>query len=245
MVKVLVACEKSQTICKEFRKLGFEAYSCDIQPCTGNNPEWHIQDNVLSHLNDGWDLMIAHPPCTYLSVSGLHWNKKDPTRKSKTAKALDFVRTLMNAPIQYICIENPISCISTHIRKPDQIIQPWLFGHNQSKATCLWLKNLPLLEFVDEADWDYYRCSVCGYTFPFDFGKYGCCDYPAKPLRDNQTPTGQNKLPPTKNRSELRSKTYQGIAKAMAQQWEHVLKNSTSDFPHKSEQFMYISKYFL
>ena len=142
-MKILVACEESQAVCIEFRKRGHEAFSCDILPCSGGHPEWHIQDDVLKHLNDGWDMMIAFPPCTHLAVSGARWFK-DKQKEQK--EALNFVRLLMNAPIKRICIENPVSIISTKITKPDQIIQPWQYGDGETKATCLWLKNLPKLE---------------------------------------------------------------------------------------------------
>ena len=140
-MKILIACEFSQIVTKAFRDRGHEAFSCDILPTEGN-PDWHIQGDVLEILDQGWDLMIGHPPCQHLAVSGARWFKD---KRSETADALEFVRMLMGAPIQKICIENPISLISSRIRKPDQIIQPWQFGHGETKATCLWLKNLPLL----------------------------------------------------------------------------------------------------
>lgn len=219
-MKVLVACEESQTICKAFRALGHEAYSCDLLPCSGGHPEWHIQGDVTKFLSNNWDLMIAHPPCTYLSVSGLHWNNRVPGRAQKTEEALEFVQTLMDAPIEMIAIENPVSCISSRISKPDQILQPYMFGHPESKATCLWLKNLPLIHWVEIAQFKEYRC-ICGELVPEDHGKYGCCGEirPMIPLWKNQTASGQNKLGPSKDRALLRSKTYSGIAEAMADQW--------------------------
>jgi site-specific DNA-cytosine methylase len=143
-MKVLIACEFSQVVCRAFRERGHEAYSCDLLPTEGN-PAWHIQDDVLKHLHEGWDLMIAHPPCTDLAVSGARWfaQKRADGRQQK---AIDFFLTLANAPIPRICMENPVSIISTVWRKPDQIIQPWQFGHGETKAICLWLKNLPLLK---------------------------------------------------------------------------------------------------
>lgn len=218
-MKILVACEESQTITIEFRRLGHEAFSCDIEPCSGGHPEWHLQEDAIQvAYREHWDMMIAHPPCTYLSVSGLHWNKRVFGRAEKTEQALQFVKKLMDAPIEKIAIENPVSIISTRIRKPDQIIQPYEFGHPESKATCLWLKNLPLLKPTKSANWKYYRCR-CGNVFAAELGKYGCCDWPAKILWDNQTKSGQNKLPPSKDRAKLRGKTYVGIAKAIAEQW--------------------------
>ena len=143
-------------------------------------------------LHDGWDMMIAHPPCTYLAGSGLHWNKRVPGRAALTEEALEFVRLLLTAPIPRIALENPIGCISSRIRKPDQIIQPWWFGEDASKATCLWLKGLPLLK-------------------PTDIIR--------KARYANQTPSGQNKLGPSADRAKLRSLTYMGVAEAMASQW--------------------------
>jgi hypothetical protein len=142
--------------------------------------------------NPHWDLMIAHPPCTYLASSGLHWNKRIEGRDKLTEESLDFVKKLLQAPIKKIALENPIGKISTSIRKPDQIIQPWMFGHDASKQTCLWLKNLPKLE-------------------PTEIIK--------KERYSNQTPSGQNNLGPSKDRWKIRSLTYSGIALAMAEQW--------------------------
>ena len=141
-LRVLVACEESQAVTIAFRARGFEAFSCDIQDCSGGHPEWHIKDDVLTHLNDGWDLMIAHPPCTDLAVSGARWFKE---KLPQQRKSLQFVTDLMIAPIPHIAIENPVSIISTMIKKPTQIIQPWQFGEPYQKTTCLWLKNLSKL----------------------------------------------------------------------------------------------------
>jgi len=223
-MKILVACEESQAITIELRKLGHEAYSCDIIDCSGGHPEWHIKDDAIKiAYGEHWDMMIAHPPCTYLSVSGLHWNKRVPGRAEKTEQSLKFVQKLMDAPIEKIAIENPISCISSRIRKPDQIIQPFEFGHPESKATCLWLKNLPLLKPTKQANWKQYRCK-CGGVFESELGKYGCPNCggdmgAASILWDNQTKSGQNKLAPGQERAKLRSKTYKGIAEAIAEQW--------------------------
>ncbi len=141
-MKVLVACEFSGIVTKAFREAGHEAYSCDFLPTEGDE-DWHIQDDVMNHLwPNYWDLMIAHPPCQYLAVSGARWFKD---RQKEQQDALYFVNELMKAPIPRICIENPVSVISSYIRKPDQIVQPWMFGHGETKSTCLWLKNLPKL----------------------------------------------------------------------------------------------------
>jgi len=192
-MRVLVACEYSGTVRDAFIRAGHEAMSCDLLPTDVNGP--HFQGDVKEIINDGWDLMIAHPPCTYLSVSGMHWTTRGLRDPQLTEDALAFVQCLMDAPIERIAIENPISIISSRIRKPDQIIQPWWFGHDASKKTCLWLKNLPLLTPTD--------------LLPGD----------SKTRRANQTASGQNKLPPSKDRWKIRSSTYRGIADAMAEQW--------------------------
>lgn len=171
---------------------------CDCIGPTMDDVEYVERNGVLMGRRldrPSWDLAIFHPPCTYLSVSGLHWNGRVAGRAQKTEEALDFVRLLLDAPIPRIALENPIGCISTRIRKPSQVIQPWQFGHDASKATCLWLKNLPLLEPTD--------------ILPG--GKAA--------RRANQTPSGQNKLGPSPDRWKLRSMTYPGIAAAMASQW--------------------------
>lgn len=192
-MRVLVACEYSGTVREAFRALGHDAWSCDLLPT--DNPGPHVQGDVLVLLGDGWDLMIAHPPCTYLASSGLHWNKRRPERAAQTEQALAFVLALANAPIARIAIENPIGALSSRWRKPDQIIQPWQHGEDASKATCLWLKGLPPLQSTN--------------VLPGG----------AKARRGNQTPSGQNKLGPSPDRWKIRSKTYQGIADAMAAQW--------------------------
>jgi len=209
-MRVLLACEESQAVCIEFRKLGHEAFSCDILPCSGGHPEWHIQGDVIKVLNDGWDMMIAFPPCTHLAVSGARWFKH---KEKEQAEALEFVKALMNAPIKKIAIENPIGIIGGRIfkyyhemtgqyhweifhkkitnggRKPDQIIQPWQFGHGETKATCLWLTNLPKLKPTDIVEGREQKIW---------------------------------KMPPSPDRAKLRSKTFPGIAKAMAEQWGKI-----------------------
>ena len=209
-MKILVACEESQAVTKELRKLGHEAFSCDLLPCSGGYPEWHYQQDVFEVIDKGWDMMIAHPPCTFLAVSGARWlyNKdgsKNQERWKNQAEALDFVQRLMDAPIDKIAIENPISVISSNIRKPDQIIQPYMFGDKAQKSTCLWLKNLPLLEPTDIVEKG---------EFVEFISKKGVKKKQPKwyfdALKNAKT---------TVERRTLRSKTFKGIAEAMAKQW--------------------------
>lgn len=187
-MKVLVACEFSGTVRRAFSELGHDAWSCDLIDSDDKSSK-HIKQDVLTILNDGWDIMIAHPPCTYLSVSGMHWTTRGLRDPKLTEDGLCFVKTLMDAPIDKICIENPISVISSRIRKPDQIVQPWMFGHGETKATCLWLKNLTKLAPTNIVDGREQKIW---------------------------------KLHPSKDRWKQRSKTYEGIAKAMAEQWGKI-----------------------
>jgi len=151
MKKILLACEESQAVTTEFRKLGFEAYSCDLLPCTGGHPEWHLQEDVIPLLNEKWDLIIAFPPCTDLAVSGaMHFEKKRANGTQQ--KSIEFFMKFVNAKCDKIAIENPIGIMSKIYRKPDQIIQPWQYGDKAQKSTCLWLKNLPKLEATDIVD---------------------------------------------------------------------------------------------
>jgi hypothetical protein len=216
-MKVLIACEYSGRVRDAFIGGGHEAMSCDLLPTDVPGP--HYQGDVRDVMHDGWDLMIAHPPCTYLSVSGMHWTTRGLRDPHLTEDALDFVCLLLDAPIERIAIENPVSVISSRIRKPNQIIHPWMFGHDASKKTCLWLKNLPLLKFTNVIEGDVYCCGMKVYENDF----YGCpnCNGEKKGKRiyANQTASGQNKLPPSKDRWKLRSTTYQGIADAMADRW--------------------------
>ncbi|MEI8262150.1 MAG: DNA cytosine methyltransferase [Actinomycetes bacterium] len=169
-MRVLVACEFSGVVRDAFRALGHRAWSCDLIE-TEADPGYHAILDVREWLVPGvWDLMIAHPPCTHLAVSGARWFKD---KQQEQEEALEFVRLLLNAPIPRIALENPISIISSHIRKPDQIIQPWMFGHGEAKATCLWLKHLPKLVPTDIVPAAEYGCR-CGYRFPAELGKYGC-----------------------------------------------------------------------
>lgn len=195
-MKVLIACEYSGNVRDAFRRLGHDAWSCDLLPSDSGGP--HYQCDVREVLDKGWDLMVAHPPCTYLCSSGLHWNKRRPERAKLTEEALDFVRFLMDVQIPRIAIENPIGCISTRIKPATQTIQPWQFGEDASKATCFWLKNLPPLQ-------------------PTKIVEPRIVD--GKKRWANQTDSGQNKLSPSETRWKERSVTYVGIANAMATQW--------------------------
>lgn len=253
-MKVLVACEYSGKVRDAFTTLGHDAISCDL--LDSETPGKHYKGNVLDIIDEGFDLMIAHPPCTYLSVSGMHWTTRGLRDPKLTEDALEFVNRLMQCNIARICIENPISIISTRIRKPDQVIQPWMFGADASKKTCLWLKNLPLLQYdmqqvVPPIGWqkvqhaaDMQACQDCSeaYCIEHDMHYADCnCIGPteddveykynhgvlfatrnnpaSKQLWSNQTKSGQNKLPPSKDRWKIRSATYEGIANAMAKQW--------------------------
>lgn len=199
-MRVLIACEYSGAVRDAFIREGHDAMSCDLLPTDSPGP--HHQGNVMDIIDLGWDLLIAHPPCTYLCSSGLHWNKRVPGRQEKTENALRFVEELLAAPIPMIAIENPIGCISTRIRKADQTIQPYQFGHDASKATCLWLKGLPTLKPTR-----YVEPRIVN-----GLKRWA-----------NQTDSGQNRLPPSKDRWKIRSETYAGIAEAMAQQWSKVV----------------------
>ena len=202
-LRVLVGCETSGRVRDAFIRAGHRAMSCDLLPTEVDGP--HHQGDVLDLLGDDWDIGIFHPPCTYLSSSGLHWNRRGKMvdgrpRAELTEEALEFVRRLMAAPIPFKALENPIGCISTRIRPADQIVQPYEYGDDASKATCLWLENLPPLR-------------------PTAFVAPRIVN--GKQRWANQTDSGQNRLPPSDDRWKLRSKTYPGIATAMADQWGH------------------------
>lgn len=192
-MKVLVACEFSGVVRDAFLARGHDAWSCDLLPSESNGRDRHFQTDVTHVLGMGWDLMIAHPPCTHLAVSGARWFKD---KQKEQQEALEFVKMLMNAPIEKICIENPVSIISSHIRKPDQIIQPWMFGHEATKTTCLWLKNLPSLIPTNIVEKGERHITKSGKSLPKWYN-----------------------LPPSENRWSIRSKTFEGIAEAMAEQW--------------------------
>lgn len=206
-MKILIACEESQAVCKAFRAKGHEAYSCDILPCSGGHPEWHIQGDVLEQLDKKWDMIIAHPPCTYLTVTGNKWFKDEykdrfPTRQQDRLDAIEFFQKIYNADCPKIVIENPIVIMSTILRKPDQIIQPWQFGHNASKSTCLWIKGLPLLKptnIVDKGEFVTYKSGKRMSKWYADAASHKPSD-----------------------RAKIRNKTFQGIADAMAEQWSNL-----------------------
>lgn len=204
-MKVLVACEESQEVCKAFRELGHEAYSCDIQECSGGHPEWHFEQDVIPLLEEAWDLIIAHPPCTFLTVTGNRWfnvemyGDRAIQRQKDREKAVEFFMQFVNAKCDKIAIENPIGYMSTAYKKPTQIIHPYMFGDPARKATCLWLKGLPKLT-------------------PTNIVEPIIIHYQNGKGTDNPWHMDTMKLPP-KERAKARSKTFPGIAKAMAEQW--------------------------
>ncbi len=233
-MNVLIACEESQAVCKEFRKLGIQAYSCDILPSSGGHPEWHFNMDVFKIIeNNGgvtengeivsvekWDLMVAHPPCTYLAVSGARWfyhpddkelpfserrpHPRFPNRAQDREDALNFFIKLLEAPIERIAIENPVGIVSSRYRKPDQTVHPWMFGDEASKTTCLWLKNLPNLEPT--------KIVGKGEKVVLSSGKS---------LPKWYSDSFNTKIS-TEQRRTLRSKTFEGFAKAIAEQWSNL-----------------------
>lgn len=217
-MKVLVACEESQAVTIELRKLGVEAFSCDIQECSGGHPEWHYKQDVFEVIEMGWDMMICFPPCTHLAVSGApHFEKK--RKDGRQQQGIDFFMGLVNAPIEKIAIENPIGIMSSVYRTPDQVIQPYFFGDPFQKTTCLWLKNLPRLQHYKEVDLfnDVITHTEKGEFFEWTDGKTG------KKKKQPQWYYDAFVNAKTKEeRSRLRSKTFPGIARAMAQQWSTV-----------------------
>lgn len=234
-MRILVACEESQAITKELRKLGHDAYSCDLLPCSGGHPEWHFQDDVFKIIeNHGgilqngdkniskeqWEMMIAHPPCTFLAVSGARWyyhpEDKDmpvqnrrphprfPNRAIDRDEALEFFIKLCEAPIERIAVENPVGIVNTKYKKPTQTVHPWMFGDEASKATCLWLKNLPKLEPTNIVGKGERVVLSSGKSLP---------KWYSDALTKAKTPA---------ERRTLRSKTFEGMARAMAEQWSIV-----------------------
>lgn len=192
-MEILMACEESQEVCKAFRERGHNAYSCDTEDCSGGHPEWHLQCDVREVLYKDWDMIVAFPPCTHLAVSGAkHFAKKRELGLQQ--EAIEFFMLFANHPCEKIAIENPISIMSTVWRKPDQIIQPYMFGHMERKGTCLWLKGLPLLAETSNVKEEMLKLPYKEYA-------------------------RIHSMPPSKDRAKLRSKTFPGIAKAMAEQW--------------------------
>ena len=195
-MKILVACEESQSVTIELRRLGHEAYSCDIEPCSGGHPEWHLQQDVIPLLDEPWDMITAFPPCTDLCVSGARWFA-EKRKDGRQQQGIDFFMLFANCKCERVAIENPVGIMSTLWRKPDQIIHPWMFGHTEQKATCLWLKGLPLLTETNN-------------------------------VKSEMLELPQNKrerlhyLSPGPDRAKLRSKTFRGIAAAMAAQWSRA-----------------------
>ena len=192
-MKILVACEESQAVTIELRRLGHEAFSCDILECSGGHPDWHLQEDVTPLLKQRWDMIIAFPPCTHLAVSGAAWFEQK-RKDGRQQEAIDFFMMFANADCERIAIENPVGIMSRIYKKPSQIVQPYEYGHMEQKRTCLWLKGLPLLR-------------------------------PTNNVYDKMMGLPKNKrerlhyLPPSPERAKLRSKTFPGIAKAMAEQW--------------------------
>jgi hypothetical protein len=222
-MRILVACEESQAVTIEFRKLGFEAFSCDILPCSGGHPEWHLQQDVFEVINQGWDVMIAFPPCTHLALSGsMYFEKK--RQDGRQQEGIDFFLKIANAPIKHIAIENPMGIMGKIYRPFDQVIQPYFFGDTSRKTTCLWLKNLPLLyhnKTVNLFDENITHVDQ-GESFLWVDGKTG--KQKKQPLWYYKAWTESKTK---EDRAKLRSKTFPGIAKAMATQWgEYLLTNT-------------------
>lgn len=242
VLNVLVACEESQRVCSEFRRLGHNAFSCDILNCSGGHPEWHFKQDVLEvirdkggylengethYINGNWDIMIAHPPCTYLAVSGAKWfyhpddkhlpveerrpHPKFPNRANDREEGAAFFMSLANANIPYIAIENPVGIMNTRFRKPDQVVHPYHFGDSASKATCLWLKNLPKLTHTNVVD-------------PGEYIEFASGKRLAKWFSD-----GLTKTKTAEERRTWRSKTFPGFAKAIAEQWSEFVQNELAE----------------
>lgn len=201
--RVLVACEYSGKVRRAFRAMGCDAWSCDLLDADDGSPHHYKCDVTGVLMRERWDCLVSHPPCTFLCNSGLHWNARKPGRAEQTEAALRFVRFLLDAPVKFKALENPVGVISTRIRRPDQIVQPWQYGDDASKSTCLWLENLPRLRSTSIVSPRLVR---------------------GLPRWANQTDSGQNRLPPSEDRWKIRSETYAGIANAMAAQWTPVLK---------------------
>ena len=221
-MRILVACEFSGIVRDAFASRGHDSWSCDLLETEA--PGQHLKGDVLGHLDDGWDMMVAHPPCDHLACSGARWFK-EKRADGRQQQGIDFFMALAEAPIDRIAVENPVGIMSTLWRKPDQIIQPYQFGHPESKKTCLWLKGLPCLSPTDEVEPIWWK-NPDGTDYRDKGGKgsrYSPTHYLAGRKQmgrwANQTPSGQNKLGPSPDRWKIRSRTYTGIAAAMADQW--------------------------
>ena len=222
-LNVLVGCEESQAVCKEFRALGHEAYSCDLQECSGGHPEWHLQMDIFKAIDlKKWDLLIAFPPCTFIANAGQPHKAKDHTREKKTDEAIRFARAIYDCEIERVALENPVGVMSTRWRRPDQAIQPFYFGDPIRKYTCLWLKNLPPLAWVKKDD--LFNQSLLVKPNP-PIGEFV--------RKGKYRPGTIRKLywqdyVPKKDRGKIKSKTFPGIAKAMADQWsEYIINKET------------------
>jgi len=220
-MKVLIACEESQEVCKAFRKLGHEAYSCDIQECSGGHPEWHIQGDAIQEAYSGkYKLMVGHPPCDFLSNAGVGWfnvvkyGDKAVKRWKDRIEAVEFFLTLWNAPIEFICLENPIGFMSTVGLPPNQVIEPYYFGDPHKKRTGLWLKNLPKLNYVIKENL-FEPITACDEPTPLYIDKSGKPRYFTDAIKNHGGGA--------EGRRKARSKTFPGIAAAMAQQWGGTL----------------------
>lgn len=200
-MKILIACEESQAVTIEFRNLGFDAFSCDLQDCSGGHPEWHFKQDIFEVIDMGWDAMIAFPPCTHLAVSGAAWFEQK-RKDGRQQEGIDFFMAMVNAPIKHIAIENPVGIMSKLYRKPNQIIQPFMFGDPVKKTTCIWTKNLPRLHPTNIVTPEIITLRTGA--------KFSKWDYEISMDREN--------------RAKLRSKTFPGIAKAMATQYGSYLK---------------------
>ncbi len=223
-IRILVACEESQATTKAFRDLGYEAFSCDLLPSSGGHPEWHYQCDIFEIINNGWDLMIAHPPCTFLAGSSVQWlshpedkelpfderrpHPKYPNRRQDMLDSVEFVKALYDAPIKHIVIENPVGLLSSRWKKPTQIVQPYMFGDEATKTTCLWIKNLPNLIPTNVVG--------KGERTVFSSGKSHPKWY-SDALKNAKT---------KEERQTLRSKTFDGMAKAFAKQWSEFIENN-------------------
>lgn len=209
MARVLIACEESQAVCIEFRKLGHEAFSCDLQECSGGHPEWHLQQDVFEVIDMGWDMMIAFPPCTHLAVSGAAWF--DQKRKDgRQQDGIDFFMEFTKTNIPKWCIENPVGIMSNIYRKPNQLIQPYYFGDQSRKTTCLWLNNLPPL---------YHNAKLNLFDSKITHVEPDLITYKNGKTFSRDAAI----LFPSPDRGKLRSKTFPGIARAMAEQWSKLL----------------------